>query len=163
MRRPISSPFSKALGNPIFPPFAKTPFGFVRPNSEGPIWLSPFLRNLYGRFSPTQDKGQTWTICERSFDFKNYFSLSNETPNFFSLFKALGTLYFLLSQKPLSDLFVQIPKVPSCFLHFWETCMVDFPHQDKGQTWTLCESHRFQKLFQSQQWDAQFLLPFQKL
>ena len=38
-------PLFKALGNLYLPPFAKTPFGFVRPNSEGPIMVSPFLRN----------------------------------------------------------------------------------------------------------------------
>ena len=50
MRRPISSPF-RSFREPYISPFAKTPFGFVRPNSEGPIVLSPFLRNPYGRFS----------------------------------------------------------------------------------------------------------------
>ena len=35
-------PLFQSFRDSIFPPFAKTPLGFVRPNSEGPIVLSPF-------------------------------------------------------------------------------------------------------------------------
>ena len=57
MRRPISSPF-RSFREPYISPFAKTPFGFVRPNSEGPIMVSPFEESRMVDF-PTQDKGQT--------------------------------------------------------------------------------------------------------
>ena len=70
---------------------------------------------------------------------------------------------FLLSQKPLLDLFVQIPKVPSCFLHLRNPYGRFLPLRLRIKPEPSARGHRFQKLFQSQQWDAQFLPLFKAL
>ena len=76
---------------------------------------------------PLRLRVKTRISCERSFDFKKLFqSQQMRRPKSF-IFLSLRKPYFSTFRKdPYRDLFVQIPKVPLWFLHFWEIRMVDF-------------------------------------